>query len=110
MRREQPIAGSLVVEAFKEREQKALTMIKNSGITYLEVGLFGSYARNEYKATSDIDILIIVNEFPSWSIRSDLRCDLDMIDVDAHFMTKEYFEHDDSRFTRHVRKDYLKLL
>lgn len=110
MRREQPIAGSLVVEAFKEREQKALSMIKDSGIPYLEVGFFGSYARNEYKATSDIDILIVVEELPSRVDRGNLRYELQDIDIDAHFMTKEYFEHDNSLFTQCVREDYVRRL
>ncbi|MFR3191323.1 MAG: nucleotidyltransferase domain-containing protein [Roseburia sp.] len=33
-------------------------IIKNSSIKYQSFGIFGSYARNDYKASSDIDFCI----------------------------------------------------
>lgn len=110
MRREKPIAGPLVAAAFTERADKAISIIQQSNIQFLEVGFFGSYARNEYKATSDIDIIVIVEELPSPCDRSDLRFELEDLEVDVHFMPKAYFENDESLFTKCVREDYVRRL
>lgn len=48
--------------SFKDREQKAIDLIKESDIQYVKIGIFGSYARKEYKTSSDIDICVIVNK------------------------------------------------
>ena len=105
MRRDTPIAGPLVVKAFK-----ALQMILDSGIEFIELGIFGSYARNEYTALSDIDILAIVNEHPPRIISGELREDLDAIGVDLIYVTPNYFDNSDSLFAREVREDYIKRL
>lgn len=110
MRRETPIAGPLVVKAFKDRELKALQMILDSGIEFIELGIFGSYARNEYTAISDIDILAIVNEHPPRRVSGNLREDLDAIGVDLIYATQDYFNNSDSLFARKVREDYIKRL
>ena len=44
---------------FKIRLDKVLDLINCYSINFIEVGLFGSYARENYKSTSDIDICII---------------------------------------------------
>ena len=110
MRRETPIAGPLVIKAFKDRELKALQMILDSGIEFIELGIFGSYARNEYTAISDIDILAIVNEHPPRHVSGNLREDLDTIGVDLIYATQNYFDNSDSLFARKVREDYIERL
>lgn len=47
--------SDIVKQNFKERYNKCLEAIKNSEINYESVGIFGSYAREEYTARSDID-------------------------------------------------------
>lgn len=110
MRREEPIAGPLVVRNFEEREKKALTMILSSGIKFIELGIFGSYARNEYTALSDIDILVIVNEHPPRSISGDLREELESINVDLVYSTLDYYHNSDSLFAKQLRNDYIRRL
>lgn len=110
MRREKPIAGPLVVKAFEEREKKALQVILDSGIKFIELGIFGSYARNEYKATSDIDILVIVEERPSRYVSGNLREDLDMLGVDLIWSSPKYFGESTSLFARKIREDYIRRL
>lgn len=110
MRRSKPIAGPLVVKAFEERERKAIQMILDSGIEFIELGIFGSYARNEYNATSDIDILAIIKEHPSRSISGELREDLDVLGVDLVYATQEYFDNSNTLFARKVREDYIRRL
>lgn len=110
MRREKPIAGPLVVKAFEEREKKAFDMILNSGLEFIELGIFGSYARNEYTSLSDIDILAIVKERPSRRLSGNLREDLESIKVDLVYSTKEYFHNSDSLFAKQLRNDYIRRL
>ena len=110
MRREEPIAGPLVVKDFEEREKKALTMILSSGIKFIELGIFGSYARNEYTALSDIDILVIVNEHPPRSLSGDLREELESINVDLVYSTLDYYRNSDSLFAKQLRNDYIRRL
>ena len=109
-RREKPIAGPLVVAAFKSREQQALDIIRNYGIPYLEIGIFGSYARNMYKSTSDINMVIISEELADLNDRSYLRCELDDIDVDIHFITKSHFEHVEGAYMSYMKRDYIRSL
>ena len=110
MRRETPLAGPLVVRSFKEREIKALELIIESGIEFIELGIFGSYARNEYKSTSDIDIIAIVKDHPPRRISGELREDLEMIGVDLIYSSPDYFSNSQSLFARCVRKDYIRRL
>ncbi|MBP0063052.1 nucleotidyltransferase domain-containing protein [Anaerobutyricum hallii] len=39
--------------------------MQSYNLDYEEIGIFGSYARGDYKSTSDIDFCIIVKERPS---------------------------------------------
>ena len=108
--RDTPIAGKLVVSKFKEREELALKAIINSGIEFIELGFFGSYARNEYKATSDIDTLVITNTRPSREGSGELRAELDSLGVDLVYMSIDYFTNSKSNFACKVRKDYIRRL
>lgn len=54
-----------VMEAMEERLEKCLPTIQSYNLDYEEIGIFGSYARGDYKSTSDIDFCIIVKEHPS---------------------------------------------
>lgn len=92
--------------SFKDREQKAIDLIKKSDIQYVKIGIFGSYARKEYKTSSDIDICVIVNKKPSRQTMGSLREDTDLIGVDLTFVTPEYFNTDDSNFAKQLRRDF----
>ena len=68
---------SPVVEAdFKDRLTKCTDIIKKSGIKYQSFGIYGSYTRNNYKAT------------------------------DVVFVTPQYFKYDNSKFTQQLRRDF----
>lgn len=95
-----------VKEFFAERYTKCMSYIKQSGIKYEHVGIFGSYARGEYTARSDIDFCIIVNEMPERYLMGGLREDLDMLDADVVFVTQDYFDNDMSRFAVNLRRDF----
>lgn len=53
-----------VLEAFKLRENKVLELIKSYNIVFSEVDVFGSYARNDFKASGDINFCIVTENRP----------------------------------------------
>ena len=104
-----PYVSPVVENDFKDRLNKCVDIIKNSSIKYQSLGIFGSYARNDYKASSDIDFCIIVPEKPERWMMGALREELEMLHADVVFVTPQYFEHDNSKFTQQLRRDYKEL-
>ena len=95
-----------VVQNFKEREQKVLELIRQTGMSFRMVGVFGSYAREEYKAGSDIDFCIVIQERPAREISGGLREEADLLGADAIFVTEEYFNEDMSEFAKKIAKRF----
>ena len=93
-------------EMFRKREKRILDMIMESGISYLEIGVFGSYARGEYTEKSDIDFCVIVEEHPDRRVSGLLRSEADELGADIVYVRPEYFHQDESRFARDLRRDY----
>ena len=98
-----------VKENFKNRLNQVKILIKESGIEYIEVGVFGSYARNEYNATSDIDICIIAKQHPERIASGMLRLKADELKVDIIYSTPEYFYNNNSLFAKNLRRDYRRI-
>lgn len=99
-----------VLEAFKLRETKVLELIKSYNIVFSEVGVFGSYARNDFKASSDIDFCIITESRPDRRTSGSLREEAELLGADIVYVTPLYFTTDDSLFARNLRRDYRRLL
>lgn len=99
-----------VYNDFNSRKEKVLTLIQESGISYLQVGVFGSYARDEYKSNSDLDFCIITEHRPSRIVSGELREEAELLGADIIYVTPDYFEHDSSPFAHHLRRDYRRLL
>lgn len=76
------VAIEKVEKMFEDRLVEAAKLIKKSGIKYKAVGVFGSYARGDYKATSDIDFIIIPDGEPDRHTVALLKSDLD--DIKCH--------------------------
>lgn len=98
-----------VKEKFNLRKREGIGLILNSGIDYVRFGIFGSYARGEYKSTSDIDFCVIIKDYPPRAISGSLREDMDGIGADICFVTEEYFHNDQSAFARNLRRDFILL-
>ena len=94
---------------FKERLESALNLISQYQIEYEEIGIFGSYARDEFKNTSDIDICIITTKHPDRRVSGSLREEAEILGVDIVYVTPEYFKNCDSRFAKNLRNDYRRL-
>lgn len=99
-----------VAAAFQERQAAVLHLIETSGISFLEAGIFGSYARNDYKSTSDIDFCIITETKPDRRTSGSLREEADMLGADIIFVTPDYFQNNNTEFAFKLRRDYRRLL
>lgn len=91
---------------FEERLRKAECIIKDSGISFCSIGIFGSYARGDYKGHSDIDLCVICDELPDRWTAALLRSSLDTLGVDCTIMTRSRFKEEDTKFMRNLRRDY----
>ena len=95
---------------FERRKQAVLELIGATKLQYVSVGVFGSYARDEYRTSSDIDFCIIVDEKPSRAVIGPLRDDAEEFGAEIIFVTEEYFNKDTSQFAQNLRRDYRRLL
>ena len=94
-----------IERAFKEREQKVMDLIKSYNLEYHEIGIFGSYARGTFKATSDIDFYIVVDKKPVPRVSGNLREDADMLGADIVFITPEHLEAGNSLLIQNIKRD-----
>lgn len=97
-------------ESFKSREQQMINKIIDMKIDYISIGLFGSYARNDFTARSDIDMCIIVKELPDRTIKGWLYEEADILGIDLIFVTNNYFNNDTSRFATNLRRDFKEVI
>lgn len=91
---------------FTEKKEKVADLIRNSGINYYKFGIFGSYARGEYTASSDIDFCLIVHEKPSRYLSGSLHEDAELLGADITIVTLDYFNNSDSNFAQRLRRDF----
>lgn len=93
---------------FVQRQNEVLHLISEYenryNLEWNDIGVFGSFARREANATSDIDIVIIA-EKPDRYISGNLREEADMLKADIVFMRKEDLLNSDSLFCRNIRRD-----
>lgn len=94
---------------FADRLERAVRLIDSYGITYEEMGIFGSYARGDYTGQSDIDICLIVKEHPSAGYPCSMRCDAEEMGVDVVYVRRGYFTDSNEWFAQNLRKDYKRI-
>ena len=92
--------------------QTRLGLEKNYGDRLERVVLFGSQARGDARADSDIDLLIVLKNTFSYSTESDrissLIADLCLeynVLISCAFATSEQFQHRNSGFFRNIRAE-----
>lgn len=95
--------------AFSDRLDKLKELILSYGFSYEEAGIFGSYARGEHKALSDIDICVI-GERPNRFITASLREEAEELGADIIFVTRDYFDSGQDLLSRNLRRDYRRIL
>lgn len=92
--------------AFDERCNKAVMLLKENLSNYDRIGVFGSYARGDYKTTSDIDMCVIVSEIPDRYTKGLLYEELDLIGVDLCFILSSDFQQSETLFMQNLRRDF----
>ena len=91
---------------FLNIQNEMVNRILSQKFNFIEIGVFGSYARNEYNALSDVDICVIVKDMPTRYVTGWLRDDAEELGADICFITEEQFELSDTTFMNNLRKDY----
>lgn len=76
---------------------------KSDNIT--KIVLFGSYARAEYKVTSDLDILLITEIVEDRFVKGDISSFFDENSADAVFFSEDQFRDSDCLLSRKIRED-----
>lgn len=96
-----------IKEQLRERQEKKIEeMLRILKVTKpLEVGIYGSYARNEYKATSDIDMYVLYTTLPSKIQKGELYENAEELGIDLLITEYDNFYTTDSIFCRNVRRD-----
>lgn len=102
--------SKLVEERFKDRLESFKALVKEFDIKYEQIGIFGSYARGDYKASSDIDVCIITNNRPNMMISGAFREEADLLGVDVVYLSQDSFINSERLFVKKLRKDYKKIL
>lgn len=70
-----------------------------------EAVLFGSYARCDYKAGSDVDILFLTKRELDREIRGDISSFFEENNADAIFYVKDNFVVSDCLLSTQIKKD-----
>lgn len=86
--------------------EECLSTIQSYNLDYEEIGIFVSYARGDYKSTSDIDFCIIVKERPSHYVSGNLRDDLEELNADLVWITPDSFRNSNTVFMSNLRRNY----
>ena len=86
-----------------------MNVIDAYDINFIEYGVFGSVARGDYKTTSDVDIVMLVDIMPERQVVSNLRCDLEEIGCDFAILYKHNYEQPKTTFQREIKRDYRRL-
>lgn len=89
--------------------KRAMSIINSRDIVYVEYGVFGSVARGDYTAVSDVDIVMLVESMPSRYDLAELRCDLEEIGCDFVILYKRNFDVPETVFQKEVKRDYRRL-
>lgn len=100
--------SSRVREHFENRLDNLIKKIDASGLVYEELGVFGSYARDDFKATSDIDV-IVITDCKDVYLLSDLRTEAELVKADVVFATREVFETSNELLFKNIRRDYRRI-
>lgn len=99
------------IEAIKEqlkarqeaKIERLLPILISSGA--LEIGVYGSFARGDHKATSDVDLYALYESVPNKVEKGELYEAAYEVDIDLLICEQKQFYESTSVFTRNVMKD-----
>lgn len=110
--RDEALPGRDLIVKFEKDLNKAKRRLQDYTMPDIKYGIFGSYARGKFRATSDIDILAIWPSEPKtlnveYAI---LSSDLDSINCQLTSVSQRFFETDTTLFAREIRRDFKVIL
>ncbi|KSV58739.1 nucleotidyltransferase domain-containing protein [Acetivibrio ethanolgignens] len=82
-----------------------VSVIRSSVTDCCKIVLFGSYARAEYKASSDFDILVLTETVVPREIRGELYSFFEENNSDLVFYTTEAFNDSQALLVRRIKKE-----
>ncbi|MCM1172521.1 MAG: nucleotidyltransferase domain-containing protein [Clostridium sp.] len=89
----------------KEKLEFLIDKIVSTTDSVIKVVLFGSYARCDYKVTSDLDLLVVTTEKLAQGTRGELSSVFDDCNADVIFYTEEQLEQSTCMLVNEIRKD-----
>ncbi|MGL5677340.1 MAG: nucleotidyltransferase family protein [Cellulosilyticaceae bacterium] len=94
-------------DVLKKRQQKKIEQILSilKSTSPLEIGVYGSVARGDYKATSDIDIYVLYKEVPVGREKGELYEAAEELGIDLLISEYNSFYSVESAFCKSVMKD-----
>lgn len=102
------------VRAEKDKAyEDGIVLLLECNFKYSEIGIFGSYAREDYGPDSDVDFCMIFeseDDLPKRCDVAQLRGKLDGVGCDLIGTIRERFNEDQTLFYRNLRKDYRRCL
>ena len=78
---------------------------KQEILDIVEIGIFGSLARDDFKCNSDADIYVITKETCPRTIRGDIRCFAEEHHCDVVFFEEAYFNNTDIPLIHYIKRD-----
>ena len=92
-------------DKIKSKLNFLVNLLLNSELDPQMVILFGSYARCEYKATSDLDILVLTKNQTPQELRGELCADFEVHNTDLIFYKLEDFQASNRLIVSKIRKE-----
>ncbi len=89
----------------KEFLQKQIIHLIEKVDTLEYIVLFGSYARGEERATSDMDVMVVTQTEMNRLLRGELCSQFDENNMDLIFYTLEQFKDSDCLLVQRVKKE-----
>ncbi len=91
--------------SIKNKLEKLVHLILEEGIDCTKIILFGSYARAEQRANSDLDILVITHSEVPRTVRGELCSVFEENKADLIFYTEDLFKKSDALIVKQIRKE-----
>ena len=94
--------------------QKYIAILKKNGINIQKAFLFGSYARNEQRPDSDIDIMLVSEIYDSYDIKVKAKAWLYRKEVDLRIEPftigyNKFYSDNDSALVSAVKKEGIEI-
>jgi uncharacterized protein len=107
-RHRRPVADKITQFAAVELVKQFVKELQYTGLHLREVYLFGSYARNEQRQYSDIDVALVADEFESIGILdlkyfADIAIKQPYTMLEVHTYNTDYFQKGDAFINEEIK-------